>query len=94
MILIRKLIWDLWNIKHIARHNIHPDEIEEACHSDPLVLRGQQKNRLVLIGKIGEDKIITVVLEPKKNHTYYPITAYSSDTKERSLYKRLKGGVN
>jgi hypothetical protein len=47
-----------------------------------------------LIGKTDEDRLITVVLEQKRNGVYYPVTAYPSDTKELVLYNRLKGGVN
>ena len=48
---IRKLIWDPWNIQHIARHQIIPDEIEAVCHNNPIVLRGQLKNRLGELAK-------------------------------------------
>lgn len=61
-------------------------------HNDPLVLRGQQKNRLVLIGKTEEERIVTIVLESKGRSIYYTITAYSSDTNDKALYKRLRGG--
>ena len=32
MIVIRRLVWDTWNIVHIARHDVVPDEVEEVCH--------------------------------------------------------------
>ena len=34
MIVIRRLIWDSWNITHIARHDVTPDEVEDVCHGD------------------------------------------------------------
>lgn len=92
MIIVRKLIWDTWNVTHIARHKITPDEVEAICHGVPVVLRGQQKNRLVLIGPTEEKRILTVVLEPKGKSAYYPITAYPSDQSDIALYNRLKGG--
>ncbi len=82
MLTIRKLIWDSWNIQHIARHQIIPDEVEAICHNNPVVLHGRLKNRLLLIGKTDEDRTITVVLEPKGKSVYYPITAYPSDSKD------------
>jgi len=32
---IKKLIWDLWNIAHIARHEVIPEEVEDSCHNNP-----------------------------------------------------------
>lgn len=94
MINVKKLIWDTWNVSHIARHNITPDEVEAVCHGSPLVLRGQQKNRLVVIGQTEESLVMTVILQSKGKDKYYPITAYPSDKHDVILYKRLKGGEN
>jgi uncharacterized DUF497 family protein len=91
---IRKLLWDSWNSKHIARHHITPEEVETVCHNDPLVLRGQQKSRLVVIGQTEDNQIITIILESQGSGKYYPITAYGASTNDRTLYNRLKGGEN
>lgn len=92
MITVKKLIWDPWNVRHIARHNISPDQVEAVCHGSPLVLRGQQKNRLVLIGLTEENLVMTVILESKGKGKYYPITAYPTDKHDVVLYERIKGG--
>lgn len=96
VIFIRKLIWDSWNVKHIARHDVTPEEVDYLCHNDPLALRGQKKNRLLLIGATEEKRILAVILESHGRGIYYPITAYSADSKDRALYYRLKikGGEN
>lgn len=31
MILVNNLIWDDWNRKHLAKHHITPEEVEEVC---------------------------------------------------------------
>jgi len=46
----------------------------------------------VLIGSTEENRMLTIVLEPKGHGAYYPITAYPSDKKDITLYKRLQGG--
>ncbi len=92
MLLIRKLIWDSWNVQHIANHKIVPEKVEAVCYGSPLVLLGQQKGRLVLLGPTEENQILAVVLETQGNGRYYPITAYQADKKEIALYNRLKGG--
>lgn len=94
VIIVRKFIWDSWNIQHLARHNITPDEVEAVCHNQPIVLRGQQKNRLVLIGETEENLILVIVLEANGKGKYYPITAYPAEKQDITLYKRLKGGEN
>lgn len=35
MLTIRRLIWDAWNVAHIARHHVIPEEVEEVCHGLP-----------------------------------------------------------
>ncbi len=92
MLLIRKLVWDAWNIQHIARHRVEPFEVEAVCHNDPLVLQGQQKGRLVVLGKTEEERLLGVVLEPKGKGHFYPVTAYEADEHDTALYKRLRGG--
>lgn len=92
VILVRKLIWDTWNLQHIARHQVTPEEVEAACYNDPLVLRGQQKGRLVLIGKTNEERILGMVVEGKGYGKYYVVTAYDVSITDKVLYKRLRGG--
>ena len=92
MLIIRKLVWDTWNINHITRHHITPDEVEAICHGEPVVLRGQQKNRFVLIGQAEEKRILGVVLEARGRGKYYPITAYEATASDAKLYYRLRGG--
>ena len=92
MLIIRKLLWDTWNVQHIARHHITLDEVEAICHKDPLILQGQKKGRLVLIGQTEEKRLLGVVLETKGQGSYYPITAYDADAHDTVLYNRLKGG--
>lgn len=76
MIQIRKLIWDSWNVKHIARHHVTPEEVESVCHGVVLILQGQQKKRLLLTGTTEEKRLISVVLESQGKGNYYPISNY------------------
>lgn len=92
MLFIRKLIWDAWNIQHIARHHITQDEVEEICHGFHIILRGQKKGRLILIGETEAKRIIGVVIETKGGEIYYPVTAYETDKQDTTLYKHLRGG--
>ena len=94
MLYIKRILWDEWNIKHIARHHIVSDEVEAVCHSNPLVLQGQKRGRLVVIAKTEEQRLLCVILEAKGKGVYYPVTAYEADEHDTKLYSRLRGGGN
>ena len=92
MIDIQRLIWDDWNIAHIARHNVLPDEVEEVCSSDPLVQQGK-KGRVAVTGLTKIGRMITVILDPEPEEgAYYVVTAHTTNRKYRRIYEREKGG--
>ncbi len=92
-IIIKKLIWDDWNVAHIARHTVIPEEVEEVCKSNPLIQIGN-KGRIVVIGLTQADRWLEAVLDPEpEKGTYYVVTAHTANKKERALYKKEKGGV-
>jgi uncharacterized DUF497 family protein len=90
VIQVRKLIWDSWNSKHIACHNVTTEEVEAVCHNNPLVIQGQKKNRLVVFNKTDEQRLLGVILEAKEKGIYYPVTAYDADSKDTELFNRLR----
>lgn len=45
---VRSLTWDSWNVPHIARHAVTPDEVEEVCHGPFVTLTGYAERILVL----------------------------------------------
>jgi hypothetical protein len=49
MIAIRRMIWNTWNEKHIIRHGVIPDEVEEVCQHNPLVQRGKYETGWCLL---------------------------------------------
>ncbi len=87
MISICRLIWNSWNVEHIARHNVIPDEVEEVCHGKYIV-RQTYDNRILLIGPTLYGRMLVIILGPtEKADIWYPITARPASTKERRLYK-------
>lgn len=91
MIRINKLIWDEWNVSHIDRHHVAPDEVEQVCHGEYIVLKTYGE-RLIVIGPTGTGHMLFIVLAPKDEGIYYPVTARVADRKERAYYTQLKGG--
>lgn len=92
MTLVRRLIWDNWNVNHIARHQVTPEEVEEVCHGDHIV-REAKKGKLLLIGPTPAGQMLAVVLGAEGDGIYYVVTARVADRKERRLYQAEKGGV-
>ena len=90
---IRRLIWDERNIRHIARHNVDKEEVEDAVFfGNPLPKHGQKGKTVVLIGKTGEGRLLEVPLHNRGEGVYYPITAHDAGHEATVVYKRERGG--
>ena len=90
MVVIRHLIWDSWNIDHIARHDVTPEEVDEACHIDHSV-RETHGGRLMVISPTRSGKLLAIVLAFKEEGIYYPVTAWPASGKLRRIYKQEHG---
>lgn len=96
MVELRRLVWDDWNRDRIARHGVTREDVEAVCHGDPALYRESYKDRLVLLGRGLDGRILAVVLGPVPNAppgTYYPFTARPADRTERREYHRQRGGA-
>lgn len=94
MIELRRLIWDDWNLTHIARHGVTQEDVEAVCHADPILYRESYKDRLVVLGETADGRVLAVVLDPVPNEPpgiFYPFTARPAYRTERRDYFRQKG---
>ena len=89
---IERLMWDTWNVDHIARHGVVPEEVAQVCAADPVV-RATYGERLLAIGPTLRGRMLTVVLAPEENNGYYVVTARPADRKERARYASERGGT-
>ena len=80
------LIWDSWNVQHIARHEVTQPEVEEVCDSRFLVLQGYD-GRYVIVGHTFAGRLVSVVIEPEDEERYYVVTARSASHRERRTYR-------
>jgi hypothetical protein len=85
---IRRLLWDARNKKHIARHNVDPDEVEDVVFGNPLPDRGETFNRLVLIGETQGERVLEVILQNRGEGLWYPVTAYDAGEEKKAVYRR------
>ncbi len=91
MAYIKRLVWDEWNVAHIARHDVRPSEVEEVCQISP-VFKDSYKGRQLVIGPTKLGRIITIALDPEPGivNVYYPVTAHPASRQERRRYKEEK----
>ena len=88
-IIVSKLIWDVWNIGHIKKHNVTQDEVEELA-KNMLVHQKVKQRRFAIIGRVGL-RILTVIVNRKDTGIYYPVTARDAAKKERmKIYAKEK----
>jgi hypothetical protein len=90
---IRDLIWPEDRIDHIASHGIEPEEVEEACFGEALVLRASSEGKNPVYYVLGQTEggrhLFSVVIQfPDGNG--YPVTARSMTRKEKKRYNRWK----
>ena len=81
-IIVKKIVLDEWNIKHIRKHTIKPVEVIEAG-KNLIYHRRTYEGRYLAIGSSGK-RLITLILKRKKSGSYYLITARDSSKTERS----------
>jgi hypothetical protein len=74
MVYVRRLHWDAWNLDHIARHDVRPDEVLEVCVGD-IIASETYAGRLRLIGRTASGRMLTVILAPEGEGVYYAVTA-------------------
>lgn len=79
--------WDEWNVEHIARHGVKPDEAEEVLWNGPLIRQGRSGTRVAL-GQTEAGRLLAVVFAVRSGHAVYVVTARDMDHKERRLYRR------
>jgi uncharacterized DUF497 family protein len=92
---IRRVIFDSWNVPHIARHEVAPEEVEQVCFSDDYIVRTTYKERFLLVGPTWSGRMLAVVLEPEPEQGhFYAVTARPASRQERRIYAREKGGYS
>lgn len=81
---IEEFTWDDQNIEHIKKHGVSKIEIEEVCMK-PICSFGSYQNRIIILGKTKNNRLLTLALAPKDKGVYYLVTARDTSRKERGL---------
>jgi len=80
---ISQLVWDEWNIKHLKKHNVEKQEVEESIENIKTHRKGY-KGRVILIGRSGK-RILSIVIAKEGSNKYYIVTTRDADRKERKI---------
>ena len=88
MVKISEILWDVDSIFHIARHNVTPEEVEQAVfEGERIILKGKEK-RYVILSQCGSGRHLVVVVAFQMKGRARIITARDMNRKERAYYKR------
>jgi hypothetical protein len=91
---INEFIWPEERIDHIARHGVTPDEVEEVCFGEPLVLRAKSQGKnpvYYVLGQTEAGRYLFCVIIRFPDGKGYPVIAREMTAKEKRRYWRWKG---
>jgi uncharacterized DUF497 family protein len=90
---IRRLIWNDWNVAHIGRHDVVPEEVEQVCHGN-FIASQTYKGRIRVTGPTSAKRMLAIILKPEGDEKYYCVTAHDANKGETKRYHELRGGTS
>jgi uncharacterized DUF497 family protein len=90
---IHEIIWPDDRIGHIALHNIEPEEVEEVCFGQALILRAKSRGKnpvYYALGQTNAGRYLFCVIIQFPGNRGYPVTARSMTRKERQRFNQWK----
>ena len=89
--MIAEILWPDDRIDHIARHAVTPDEFEEVCFGNPLVLRARSEGVHPVYHVLGQTRtgryLLCIVIQFPDGKGY-PVTARPMTDRERGRYQQ------
>ena len=90
---INELLWPRDRIEHIARHAVTPDEVEEVCFGQSLVLRAKshcENPVYYVLGQTDAGRDLFSVIVQFPDGRGYPVTARTMTEKEERRFKQWR----
>ena len=90
---INELLWPRDRIEHIARHSVTPDEVEEVCFGQSLVLRARSQGEnpvYYVLGQTDGGRYLFAVIIQFPDGKGYPVTARTMTDKEERRFKQWR----
>lgn len=79
--------WDEYNLDHIARHGVDPDEAEDAVLDPDRVSFPARSGRVGYIGATEAGRVLVVILD-RKGDRWRVVTARDASPNEKKSYRR------
>ena len=86
---IHSLIWDDWNVTHIARHDVESEEVEQVCHGN-FIASQTYKGRIRIVGPTSAERMLAIILKPEGDGKYYCVTAHDANKGETKRYHEIR----
>ena len=90
---IHEFVWPADRVEHIARHGVQPEEFEEVCFGQSLVLQAKSSGTNPVYYVLGETtsgrRLFCVVIQFPQGMGF-PVTARPMTRKERKRYDKWK----
>ena len=90
---INELLWPRDRIEHIARHSVTPDEVEEVCFGQSLVLRAKSQGEnpvYYVLGQTDAGRYLFSVIIQFPDGRGYPVTARTMTDHEERRFKQWR----
>jgi uncharacterized DUF497 family protein len=81
--------WDDWNVEHIARHRVTPQEAEEVIDDDPLILKSED-GKYLAYGQSYAGRYLLVVFVWKPGQIIRVISARDMTRAEKKRYRKRR----
>ena len=83
------LVWRSSNIEHIGRHNVSPDEVEQAVFTPAYrVRKGRGEDIYYAFGQTQGGRYLFIVLRDLRGGVGEVVTARNMSYKEKTWYQR------
>ena len=90
---IYEFIWPEDRVEHIARHGIHPEEVEEVCFGRALVQRTKSSGAhpvYYVLGQTAAGRYLFCVVMQFPDGKGFRVTAYPMTRKEQRRFNQWK----
>ncbi len=81
--------WNEWDIEHITKHNVTPQEVEEACYNQP-ISRRTKDGLYIVYGQSDAGRYLFIVVRYKASGLIYVITARTMNRNEQRYYHKQR----
>ena len=81
--------WDDSNVRHLARHGVTPDEVEQFYRHDPLIVEEQLVNgeeRYLALGETDAVRRLALVFTIRRFRVRF-VTAYPMTREQQEIYE-------